>query len=129
MKKYIKFIVLFIIALLIVLFIFKKYNNSFDVKPQVKYSEFENYLLENTDFLIYVTNTKKVDEVKEYFESKNIEIVYMYLNSKDTKDFGDKYGINNLPKIVHFKDGNLSEYTIFNKDTIEDYLNRNGFLE
>jgi len=129
MKKYIKFIVLFIIALLIVLFIFKKYNNYFDVKPQVKYSEFENYLLENTDFLIYVTNTKKVDEVKEYFESKNIEIVYMYLNSKDTKDFGDKYGINNLPKIVHFKDGNLSEYTIFNKDTIEDYLNRNGFLE
>lgn len=129
MKKYIKFIVLFIIALLIVLFIFKKYNNSFDVKPQVKYSEFENYLLENTDFLIYVTNTKKVDEVKEYFESKNIEIVYMYLNSKDTKEFGDKYGINNLPKIVHFKDGNLSEYTIFNKDTIEDYLNRNGFLE
>ncbi len=129
MKKYIKFIVLFIIILLIVLFIFKKYNNSFDVKPQVKYSEFENYLLENTDFLIYVTNTKKVDEVKEYFESKNIEIVYMYLNSKDTKEFGDKYGINNLPKIVHFKDGNLSEYTIFNKDTIEDYLNRNGFLE
>ena len=129
MRKYIKFIIVFLLALLVMLFIFKKYSNDFDVKPQVKYSEFDDYLLENTDFLVYVTNSKNVSEVKEYFESKNIEIIYMYLDSKDSKDFGDKYGINNLPKIVHFKDGALSEYIIFNKDTIDDYLNRNGFLE
>ena len=74
MKKYIKFIVLFIVIVLIGIFIFKKYYSSFDVKPQLKYTELENYLLENSDFLIYVTNDKNVKEVKNYFENKNIEI-------------------------------------------------------
>ena len=129
MKKYIKFIVLFLIIIGTVIFIFKKYNSSFDEKPQVKYSELEDYLLENNDSLIYVTNNKNVSNVKEYFEEKNIQIVYMYLTKNELNKFRDKYGINTLPKIVYFKDGILSEYITYDKDTIEDFLNRNGFIQ
>ena len=129
MKKYIKFIVLFIVIVLIGIFIFKKYYSSFDVKPQLKYTELENYLLENSDFLIYVTNDKNVKEVKNYFENKNIEILYMYLDKNDSKDFGNKYGINNLPKIIYFKDGSIKEYIVYDKDIVEEFLSRNGFLE
>ena len=129
MKKYIKFIVVFLLILVIAIFIFKKYTSSFDAKPQVKYSEFEDYLLENNDILVYVTNNKKVSDIQDYFESKNVEIVYMYLNKKDEKDFANKYGINDLPKVVYFKDGSLSEYIVFNKETIDEFLIRNGFLE
>lgn len=129
MKKYIKFILLFLIVLGIGLFIFKKYSSSFDVKPQVNYSEFEDYLLENSDFLIYITNKKNVSNVKKYFEEKDIQIVYMYLSGKEVKDFSNKYGISNLPKIVCFKDGMIQEYISFDNAIIEEFLNRNGFVQ
>ena len=126
MKKYIKFIVILLLCLLVVIFIFKKYNNSFDIKPQLKYSELEDYILENNDCLIYVMNDKKVDEVKKYFENKNIEIIYMNLNKNETNLFENKYGIN-LPKLVYFKDGVLRDYSNF--IDVDNFLNRNGLLK
>ena len=129
MKKYIKFIILFLIIIGVGIFILKKYNSSFDEKPQVKYSELEDYLLENSDSLIYATNSKNVSNIKEYFEQKNIYIVYMYLSGNEITSFRNKYGINNLPKLLYFKDGNLQEYIVYNKETIEEFLNRNGFLQ
>ena len=129
MKKYIKFIILFLIIIGVGIFILKKYNSSFDEKPQVKYSELEDYLLENSDSLIYATNSKNVSNIKEYFEQKNIHIVYMYLSGNEITSFSNKYGINNLPKLLYFKDGNLQEYIVYNKETIEEFLNRNGFLQ
>ena len=126
MKKYIKFIVILLLCLLVVIFIFKKYNNSFDIKPQLKYSELEDYILEYNDCLIYVMNDKKVDEVKKYFENKNIEIIYMNLNKNETNLFENKYGIN-LPKLVYFKDGVLRDYSNF--IDVDNFLNRNGLLK
>ena len=53
----------------------------------------------------------------------------MYLDKNDSKDFGNKYGINNLPKIIYFKDGSIKEYIVYDKDIVEEFLSRNGFLE
>ncbi len=129
MKKYIKFIILFILLLIVGIFIFKTYNTSFKSKPQVKYSELEDFLTENTDCLIYVTNKKNTKELDNYFKDNNIEIVYLYLTRKDKKAFENKYGINSFPKLVHFKDSIIEEYITYDRNTIEDFLTRNGFLK
>lgn len=128
MKKYIKIILIVVVLLLVGLFIFKKYNDDFDVKPQLKYSELEDYLLENQDCLIYITNNKDVDKIKKYFEKKDYELIYMYLNKEDEKLFENKYGITNLPKLVYFKDKSLKEYISLDEN-IDDFLNRNEIIK
>ena len=71
----------------------------------------------------------KVKDVKKYFDKKNIQIIYMYLNQNDKKLFENKYGVNNLPKIIYFKDGVLKDYIVFDNNTIEEFLIRNGLLQ
>lgn len=128
MKKYIKFIVLFVVLVLIGFIVFKTYTAPFSSKPQIKYSELENYLEENSDCLIYVTNKKNTKELGNYFNDSNI-LVYLYLNKKEKKQFENIYGISNLPTLVYFKDGVVEEYMQFNKKEIEDFLARNGFTK
>ena len=129
MKKYIKFIILFVALVVIGFIVFKTYTAPFTSKPQIKYSELENYLEENSDCLIYVTNKKNTKELNKYFEKNSIEIVYLYLNKKEKKSFENIYGISNLPTLVHFKDGVVEEYMSFDKKEIEDFLLRNGFVK
>lgn len=128
MKKYIKIILILIVLIIVGVFIFKKYNDSFDIKPQLKYSEFEDYLLDNSDCLVYVTNSKNVSKIKKYFENKDYEIIYMYLNKTEQKEFENKYGITNLPKLIYFKDEALKEYISLDEN-IDEFLNRNGILK
>ena len=129
MKKYIVIIISVVLLVLIGMFIFKQYNSKFTSKPQLKYSELEDYLIENTDCLIYVTNKKNNKEVNNYFKNKDIEIVYLYLDKKEISLFENTYGITNLPKFVYFKDGVVEEYVEFDKTKLDEFLNRNGFIK
>lgn len=124
MKKYIISVVIFIIIICFLFLVFKKNDSNLDYTISLKYSELNDYLDENSNALIYITNKNDKNNIDN---KNNIDLVYMYLDKKEESDFINKYGVK-IPILAYFNDGILIEYTEYN-DNIEEFLKRNGFLE
>ena len=122
MKKNIIFVLVFIIVVCFLFLAFKKNDSDLVYTISLKYSELNDYLDENNNVLIYITN--KNDKT---ILNNNIELVYMYLSKTEENDFVNKYGVK-IPILAYFSDGILIEYTEYNGN-IEEFLKRNGFLE
>lgn len=120
---------------------------------EVKELEFENYILENPDVVIYIANdqsesTKKFEKkLKNYILEENLKSHFIYVNGKESTEtflsnFKKKYFINEIketeityPNLLLLEDGKIKDIlyqTSLTERNVKDvklFLQKNGVLE
>lgn len=154
------YLILFLIYLLVILFSFglrnwylKNYvNNSHinEVISEIKIEEFESYIQENPDVIIYFSNTKNADlnleqKMINYIVKKNLtsNIVYVDTHNIDKewfKKINNNYLIDssniqivpNIDNIVLVKNGKIEVSAVYNEildyEKFKEFMNRYGVL-
>ena len=120
---------------------------------EVKELEFENYILENPDIVIYISKdqskiTKKFEKkLKKYILDENLKSHFIYVNGKDSTEsfllnFKEKYFINGMkeleityPNLLILENGKVKDIlyrTALEERNVKDvkpFLQRNEVLE
>lgn len=154
------YLILFLIYLLVILFSFglrnwylKNYVNSSHINEaisEIKIEEFESYIQENPDIIIYFSNSKNVDlnleqKMINYIIKKNLtnNIVYVdtYSIEKEWfKKINNNYVIDsvniqivpNTDNIVLVKSGKIEASAVYNEildyDKFKEFMSRYGVL-
>ncbi|MCI8545306.1 MAG: hypothetical protein HFH09_03645 [Bacilli bacterium] len=124
-----------------------------DLVGEVKELEFENYVLENPDVVIYISNeqtetTRKFEKkLKSYILEENLKSHFVYVNGKESTerfllDFKKKYFMNDIkgieityPNLMVVENGKVKDILYRtalverNVKDIKPFLQRNGVLE
>lgn len=136
-KNYIIVMVIFVITIGLMFFLrnwyisYQDYENTIPVLSgvisEVKYTEVDNYLIDNPSVVMYMGDAKDGDcrefelELKKLVENKHIKDKVIYYNITDVKnkslllkDFNNKYIVNNkissYPVVMIFEDGKIVDY-------------------
>ncbi|MCI9234336.1 MAG: hypothetical protein HFH08_07125 [Bacilli bacterium] len=162
-KNYIFLGLLAVVTILAVVYVSKWYRASENyylensimktLVGEVKELEFENYVLENPDIVIYIAKdqsklTKKFEKkLKKYILDENLKSHFIYLNGKESTDefltdFKKKYFMNEVqeieityPNILVVENGKVKDILYRtalierNIKDVEPFLQRNGVLE
>lgn len=120
---------------------------------EVKELEFENYVLENPDVVIYISNdqsenTKRFEKkLKNYILDENLKSHFIYINGKEStknflSNFKEKYFMEEIkkievtyPNLFVMENGKIKDvlYPVSlierNVKDVEPFLQRNGVLE
>ena len=162
-KNYIFLGLLAVVTILAVVYVSKWYRASENyylensimktLVGEVKELDFENYVLENPDLVIYIAKdqsnlTKKFEKkLKKYILDENLKSHFIYLNGKESTDefltdFKKKYFMNEVqeieityPNILVVENGKVKDILYRtalierNIKDVEPFLQRNGVLE
>ncbi len=101
----------------------------------INYNELDNYLVENSNAIVYVSvlNNEEIKnfekEFKNLFRRKKIKANILYMDiSNDIDSFNYKYSNLSVPSIMIFNNGNMNiAYKIdtnnYDLNEIKDYIN------
>ncbi len=162
-KNYILLGLLAVVTVLAVIYMSKWYRASEnyylensvmkELVGEVKELEFENYILENPDIVIYISKdqskiTKKFEKkLKKYILDENLKSHFIYVNGKDSTEsfllnFKEKYFINGMkeleityPNLLILENGKVKDIlyrTALEERNVKDvkpFLQRNEVLE
>ena len=162
-KNYIILGLLAVVTVLAVIYMSKWYRASEnyylensvmkELVGEVKELEFENYILENPDIVIYISKdqskiTKKFEKkLKKYILDENLKSHFIYVNGKDSTEsfllnFKEKYFINGMkeleityPNLLILENGKVKDIlyrTALEERNVKDvkpFLQRNEVLE
>lgn len=162
-KNYILLGLLAVITILAVIYMCKWYRASEnyylensvmkELVGEVKELEFENYVLENPDIVIYISNdqsetTKKFEKkLKNYILEENLKSHFIYVNGKESTEkfllnFKKNYFVDGIkevkityPNLLILEDGKVKDIlyrTVLeerNAKDVKPFLQRNGVLE
>lgn len=162
-KNYILLGLLAVVTILAVIYMSKWYRASEnyylensvmkELVGEVKELEFQNYVLENPDIVIYITDdqsekTKKFEKkLKKYILDENLKSHFIYVNGKESSeqflsDIKKKYFINEIkeieitfPNLMILEDGKVKDILYRtsleerNAQDVKSFLQRNGVLE
>lgn len=136
-KNYLIVAMIFVITIGLMFFLrnwyisYQDYENTIPVLSgvisEVKYTEVDNYLIDNPSVVMYMGDAKDSDcreielELKELVENRHIKDKVIYYNITDVKnknlllkEFNSKYTINNkissYPVVMIFEDGKIVDY-------------------
>lgn len=136
-KNYLIVAVIFVITIGLMFFLrnwyisYQDYENTIPVLSgvisEVKYTEVDNYLIDNPSVVMYMGDAKDGDcrefelELKKLVENKHIKDKVIYYNITDVKnkslllkEFNNKYTVNNkissYPVVMIFEDGKIVDY-------------------
>ena len=146
LKNYIIFLILTFFTVFVVFFITKIYkqnieynnqnNNIMSFLSEVKKEEFNTYILENHDAIIYLSSSIKKEnedferELRRYIKNKNLvkNVVYLDVNALDDKFYQDLKD-NYLSKKLKEQDVDLKvvpNLFVFKDEKIVSVLYRNN---
>ena len=162
-KNYILLGLLAVVTILAVMYMSKWYRASEnyylensvikDLVGEVKELEFENYVLENPDIVVYISNdqsetTKKFEKkLRNYILDENLKSHFIYMNGKESTrkfllDLEKNYFMNNVqgveityPNLLILENGKVKDILYRtslierNANDVKPFLQRNGVLE
>jgi len=128
-KKYIKYIVTFVIILLIVVISFIIYKNLFAGSESSRYKDIENYKLTNSEINCVKDKINEIEGIKSidvYTNKKNI--IKTMVKLEQDIDFENFKKVSN-ETITCYSEENLSYYDleIFLKSVNEETKNKKGY--
>lgn len=131
-------LIIFVTVGLLILFVniynSQNENNSKNIMSslkEIKNEEFENYIRENLDFILYISNSSEYRnlEIKlnKALKKKDYNNSMIYINYDEIDDdfinILNKHSINKIeriPNIIIFDGGMISYYDYFNEDITSD---------
>lgn len=152
-RNYVILAIILILSIAAIIYFYKWYdayenaslNTSYMDKylRVINYNEFDNYLMENKDAVLYISVLS--DEKTRLFEKKfknivnanslNNSILYLNLDEKEgNRKFFNIYNLNSFPCIVIFRDGKVKNiYSVKNNnysiDDLNNYLESEGIID
>lgn len=152
LKNYLYLLLVLIGSVLILFYVYNWYNTYNENKLNISimndyltvinYNELDNYIIENKNAIIYVSilGDEKINNFEREFKTKVVannlknSLLYLDLTNEDTESATNKLQIKNLPSLVVYTNGQITDtYDIYknnynSKKTIK-YLNRIGATE
>ena len=90
----------------------------------INYNEVENYIEENSDAIIYISQSERNDckfeeDNEKLFKKLELNYNILYMDAKDVnKDLKIKYNVNEYPTILFFKNKRLVNKYVLELDNI-----------
>ena len=152
LKNYLYLLLVLIGSFLILFYAYNWYNTYNENKLNISimivyltvinYNELDNYIIENKNAIIYVSilGDEKINHFEREFKTKVVannlknSLLYLDLTNEDTEHATNKLQIKNLPSLVVYTNGQITDtYDIsknnYNSKKTIKYLNRIGATE
>ena len=147
-KNYVILLLLICITVFFVLNLSNFYKNRnleeseiYTYSNKITYKEFDVYITENPDSIIYISNKNNKDN--ELFEKKLIDKIekiglkdyFVFINAnskiinKINKKYKQKININNLPVVISFIDNKIVNYSYITNESDVDVVISYGDYE